>query len=239
MDSGLKGMRALITGGPTGIGFGIAEGLAREGTNLVLASRRPGDEAVRRLRLLGVGCEWVQADVSSEDGVIRMVDEAWHVFDGIELYVNNAAGTWHEAITKLTSDSWEKTQTTNVSACAYACREVGRRFIGQGHGSVLIIGSTAAHVPLYRESSYRVSKAGLKALMEVLAIELIPFGIRVNLLTPRRVHNRAYEGSVAASDGRLAHPTSSYGRSARTCGRRSVAPIRSTQLLYRGRGTGS
>ena len=108
MDSGLKGMRALITGGPTGIGFGIVEGLAREGTNLVLASRRPGDEAVRRLRLLGVGCEWVQADVSSEDGVIRMVDEAWHVFDGIELDVNNAAGTWHEAITKLTSDSWRK-----------------------------------------------------------------------------------------------------------------------------------
>ena len=203
MDSGLKGMRALITGGPTGIGFGIAEGLAREGTNLVLASRRPGDEAVRRQRRSGVDCEWVQPHASSEDGVIRMVHQAWQVFDGLDLYVNNAAGTWHEAITKLTSDSWEKTQTTNVSACAYACREVGRRFIGQGRGSLLIIGSTAAHVPLYRGSAYRVSKAGRTTLMEVLAIELIPFGIRVNLLTPGVFLTELTRDSVAASDGRL------------------------------------
>ncbi len=184
MDPGLKGMRALITGGPTGIGFGIAEGLAREGVNLVLASRRPGDKAAKTLQLLGVDCEWVHADVSTEDGVIRMVEDAWQVFGGLDLYVNNAASASHEAITNLTAHAWESTLATNLSACAYACREVGRRFIRQGHGSVLIIGSTAAHVPLYRESSYRVSKAGLKALMEVLAIELAPFGIRVNLLTP-------------------------------------------------------
>ena len=184
MDAGLRGMRALITGGPTGIGFGIAEGLAREGVKLVIASRRPGTEAADKLRGFGVETEWVHADVSSEAGVVKMVEDACQVFGGLDLFVNNAAGSWHEPITKLSASSWEKTLATNLSACAYACREVSKRFISQGHGSVLIIGSTAAHVPLYRESAYRVSKAGLKALMEVLAIELIPFGIRVNLLTP-------------------------------------------------------
>lgn len=184
MDSGMKGLRALITGGSTGIGFGIAEGLAKEGVNLVLASLSPGTEAVQELAQFGIEAEWIHADISSEDGVIGMINEACDVFGGFDLYVNNAAGTWHQPITKLTASSWEKTLATNLSACAYACRELGRRFIAQGHGSILIIGSTAAHIPLYSESAYRVSKAGLRAIMEVMAIELIPYGIRVNMLTP-------------------------------------------------------
>jgi NAD(P)-dependent dehydrogenase (short-subunit alcohol dehydrogenase family) len=184
MDAGISGLRALITGGPTGIGFAIAKGLAAEGANLVLASLSPGAEAAQQLRDLGVGAEWIYADVASEVGVVSMVENAIEVFGGIDLFVNNAAGSWHEPITKLTSASWEKTLATNLSACAYACREVGRHFIEQRHGSILIVGSTAAHVPLYREAAYRVSKAGLKSLMEVVAIELVPYGIRVNMLTP-------------------------------------------------------
>jgi NAD(P)-dependent dehydrogenase (short-subunit alcohol dehydrogenase family) len=184
MDAGISGLRALVTGGPTGIGFAIAEGLAQEGANLVLASLSPGAEAAQQLKDLGVGAEWIYADVSSEDGVVSMVESAVQVFGGIDLFVNNAAGSWHEPITKLSSAAWEKTLATNLSACAYGCREVGRHFIEQGHGSILIVGSTAGHVPLYRESAYRVSKAGLKSLMEVVAIELIPYGIRVNMLTP-------------------------------------------------------
>ncbi len=184
METGLKGARALITGGRTGIGFAVAEGLAQEGARLVLASRSSGEGAAEALRRLGADAEWIHGDVSSEEGVVQMVEEAWSVFGGLELFVNNAAGTWHEPITHLTGRAWADTLATNLSACAFACREVGRRFISQRRGSVLIVGSTAAHVPLYRESSYRVSKTGLKALMEVLAIELIPFGIRVNLLTP-------------------------------------------------------
>jgi NAD(P)-dependent dehydrogenase (short-subunit alcohol dehydrogenase family) len=184
MDAGISGLRALITGGPTGIGFAIAKGLAGEGADLVLASLSPGAGAAQQLRDLGVRAEWIYADVASEHGVVDMVENAIEVFGGIDLFVNNAAGSWHEPITKLTSTAWEKTLATNLSACAYACREIGRHFIGQGHGSILIVGSTAGHVPLYREAAYRVSKAGLKSLMEVVAIELVPYGIRVNMLTP-------------------------------------------------------
>lgn len=184
MDAGLAGRRALITGGTTGIGLGIATALAQEGADIVVASRSARPAAVHELRGLGVNAEWIQADVSTEAGVTRMVADANRVFGGIDLFVNNAAGTWHEPITRLTEDAWSHTIATNLSACAFACRETGRIFISQGHGSILIVGSTAAHTPLYRESSYRVSKAGLKALMEVVAIELAPFAIRVNLLTP-------------------------------------------------------
>jgi len=150
----------------------------------VIASRHSQSKALARIKSRGVRAYWVEADVSTEVGVVRMVVEAERHLGGVDLYVNNAAGTWHEAITRLTLASWERTLATNLTACSIACREVGRRMIVSGHGSILVVGSTAAHVPLYGESSYRVSKAGLKALVEVVAIELAPYSIRVNLLTP-------------------------------------------------------
>ena len=126
------------------------------------------------------------------------------VFDGLDLYVDNAAGTWHEAITKLTSDSWEKTQTTNVSACAYACREVGRRLIGQGRGSGLSLGRRPPTFPFTV-----IGLPGIEGRIEHrwrCWRSSYPFGIRVNLLTPGAFITEAYEESVAASDGRLLIP---------------------------------
>jgi NAD(P)-dependent dehydrogenase (short-subunit alcohol dehydrogenase family) len=184
VDAGLKGQRALITGGGSGIGLGIARALVAEGVNVVLASRTPRMESVEELRSNGGQAAWIHADVSSETGVMGMVRDAWDVFGGLELYVNNAAGTWHQPITALTAASWERTIATNLVACVFACRELARRFIDQGRGSILVVGSTAAHTPLYGETAYRVSKTGLKAFVEVLAIELAPYRIRVNLLTP-------------------------------------------------------
>jgi 3-oxoacyl-[acyl-carrier protein] reductase len=184
LDVGLAGKCALITGGTTGIGLAIAMALAREGVDVGVASRSARPAAIDALRGLGVRAEWIQADVTTVSGVKRMVAEAHKALGGLELFVNNAAGTWHEPITRLTEEAWSRTLATNLTACAFGCREVARTFISQGHGSILIIGSTAAHTPLYQESSYRVSKAGLKSLMEVVAIELAPFSIRVNLLTP-------------------------------------------------------
>jgi NAD(P)-dependent dehydrogenase (short-subunit alcohol dehydrogenase family) len=184
VDSGLAGKRALITGGTTGIGLAIAKALAREGVDVGVASRSARPAAIEELRELGVRVEWIQADVSAVEGVTRMVTEALEALGGLDLFVNNAAGTWHEPITRLTEDAWSRTLATNLTACAFACREVGRIFIAQGNGSILIVGSTAAHTPLYRESSYRVSKAGLKSLMEVVSIELAPYSVRVNLITP-------------------------------------------------------
>ena len=66
--------------------------------------------------------------------------------------------------------------------------------VGRRRGSILIIGSTAMVTPLYGEAAYRVSKTGLKAMMEVLAIELAPFGIRVNMIVPGHFVTRLTAG---------------------------------------------
>ena len=184
MDPGLKGKKALVTGGGTGIGRAVALALAQAGVDVAVASRNPDPQVIKGIKALGVKAVRLIADVSREGEVIQMVKQAIDGLGGLDLFINNAAGHWDESVTKVTSEGWFNTLNTNLSACVWACREVSRHFIAQGHGGILIVGSVAAWRPLYRETAYRASKAALKAYMEILAVELAPFGIRVNMLTP-------------------------------------------------------
>ena len=184
LDTGLAGSTALITGGGSGIGRAIALALAAEGVDVAIADLRRRPEVVAELASAGVRAHGILADVSKEEDVVRMVSEATDALGGLDLYVNDAAGTWHEALTRLTRFAFEKTMATNVAASVFACREVARIFIGQRRGSILAVGSTATVSAQPRETAYRASKAALKAHIEVAAVELAPFGVRVNLLTP-------------------------------------------------------
>jgi NAD(P)-dependent dehydrogenase (short-subunit alcohol dehydrogenase family) len=184
MDTGLKGKIALITGGSSGIGQGVALALAKEGVHIAVASRNPDPEAIQEIEAQGVRTLRLTTDVSKEDQVVAMVQATIAGLGGLDLYINNAAAHWDEPASKLTTTGWLNSIHTNLSACVWACREVSNHFIARKQGSILIIGSTAAWNPLYKETSYRVSKGGLKMYMEVLAIELAPFGIRVNMITP-------------------------------------------------------
>jgi 3-oxoacyl-[acyl-carrier protein] reductase len=184
MDTGLAGKIALITGGATGIGSGIAKALAQEGVHLALASLDLDQATIAEIRNLGVQVEPIACDVRQEQQVVEMIERTVHHFGGLDLYVNNAAWAWHQPITKLDTRSLLNTLETNLFACVWACREVSKHMIRQRSGSILIIGSTAMLNPLYQESSYRISKASLPYYAEVMAIELAPYGIRVNTIIP-------------------------------------------------------
>ena len=184
LDSGLRGKRALLTGGASGIGRTIALALGAEGVDVAIADRASPACVTSEIARLGVRTCAVVADVSVEDDVVRMVGEAADAFGGLDLYVNNPAGVWHEPLTRVTRAALEKTFATIVAASIYACREKAKVFIAGGGGSILVICSTATVSAQPRETAYRASKAALKAHIEVAAVELAPFDIRVNLLTP-------------------------------------------------------
>lgn len=184
MESGLRGRRALVTGGASGIGRAAALALAAEGVAVAIADRNDPGEAVDAATALGVRALAILADVSVEDDVVRMVRAAAEALGGLDLYVNSAGGTWHEPLARLTREAWERTMATNVAASVYACREAGRLFVRQRRGAIVAIGSTATVSAQPRETAYRASKAALKAHIEVAAVEFAPFGVRVNLVTP-------------------------------------------------------
>ena len=184
MESGLRGKNALITGGGSGIGRAIARALAAEGVNIAIGSNRTEDEALSEIESHGVRALHLHADVSIEAEVMRMVDGAIRGLGSIDLYINNAATAQHQPITQLTTDAWQRTIDTNLSACLWACREVCRHMIARGGGSILIIGSTAQFNQAYGEAAYHISKTGLRVFKNTLAIEMAPHGIRVNLLAP-------------------------------------------------------
>jgi NAD(P)-dependent dehydrogenase (short-subunit alcohol dehydrogenase family) len=123
-----------------------------------------------------------------------MVHQAVEQLGHLDLYVNNSAGTWHEPITRITSEKYFRTMNTNLDACVFACREAARHMIPRRSGSILIVNSTVRFCPSYGEAAYRISKMGLKMFMETVAIELAPYGIRVNLLTPGSFPTRMVAG---------------------------------------------
>lgn len=183
MDSGLRGMRALVTGGASGIGQSVAVGLAGEGVTVRVADIAAADETLRLVREAGGEASATRVDLRAEAEVDAMVEQA--VNDGgIDLFVNVAGTYAAEPVTRLSSATWHDVLATNVTACALAGRGVARHMIGRGRGCVLIVGSTVVCAPSYEGAAYRASKVALRSYMETLAIELAPFGVRVNMLTP-------------------------------------------------------
>jgi 3-oxoacyl-[acyl-carrier protein] reductase len=184
METGLKGKKCLVTGGNSGIGLGIAKALAAEGVDLAIAAIDDFPESLNQLSALGGKVVFLKVDVGQELEATSMVHWALDALGGLDLFVNNAAVARHQPVTKITSDVFYTTINTNLAGCIWAGREVARHMISQRSGSILITGSTVRFCPAYGEASYRISKMGLKMYMETLAIELAPFGIRVNMLTP-------------------------------------------------------
>jgi 3-oxoacyl-[acyl-carrier protein] reductase len=165
--------------------------------DLAIASRDPDREAIARLREYGIRVHRIEADVSVEAQVQRMVSSAVEVFGALDCYVNNAAWAWHEPITKLSTRGLANTMRTNLYACIWACREVAKHMIRRRQGSIAVVGSTAAFTPQATEASYRISKTGLMAYVEVLAGELAPFGIRANMVVPGHFTTRMTTGMSA------------------------------------------
>jgi glucose 1-dehydrogenase len=203
MDTGLKGKTALITGGSSGIGKGIALALAAEGVHLAIASRNPDPAALDEIAALGGPVTRLVADVSQEDQVVGMVAEAIRALGHLDYYINNAAWTWHQPITRLDSTAWFNTLNTNLSSALWATREVSRHLIARRSGGIVIIGSTARFFPAYTETAYRISKMGLRMLMQNLAIELAPYGVRVNMVTPGHFVTRMTGGISAEIEAKL------------------------------------
>ena len=187
MDLGLRGKVAVVTGGSVGIGLAIAEGLAAEGVNLVLAARgaeRVRDEAGRIAAHYGVRVEGVACDVAARAGTDALIAEVGRAFGGADILINNAGTGSNETVMQAPDEMWQAYWDLHVMAAVRLARGLAPTMKARGGGVILHNASICAVQPLWYEPIYNTTKAALMMLSKCLATELVGDNIRVNCVNP-------------------------------------------------------
>jgi len=178
---------AVITGGGRGIGRAIALAYAREGADLVLASR--SQEALEETRTmveeLGRKALIVLTDIRSEDSVHNLAEKTLQHFGRVDILVNNSgiAGPT-TPLWDIKLADWEDTFAVNVTGAYLCCRAFLPGMIKQRSGSIIFISSMTGKRPLYGRTPYAGSKMALVGIARTLAWEVGEYGIRVNVISP-------------------------------------------------------
>jgi NAD(P)-dependent dehydrogenase (short-subunit alcohol dehydrogenase family) len=187
MDLGLTGKHALVTGGERGIGRDICLSLAREGVDIAycdITLEHGAGSTGELIRQMGRKAIRMEMDVSDEAQVIQFVQGAAREMGGIDIFVSNAGIIEWEPVTKITLECWNRILAVNLTGAMLCMREVARHMVERRKGVMLFTSSTIQYHPAYKEAAYRVSKTGVQVLAETAAIELAPYGIRVNTVSP-------------------------------------------------------
>src|SRR6185369_4903187 len=206
MNLELAGKNALVTGGERGIGREICLALAREGVAVAYGDIRleqgPGSTQ-QALRDLGGRVLASEVDVSQEAAVVAWVQAVIAAWGHVDIFVSNAGIIEWEPVTKITLESWNRIIGVNLTGAMLCAREAARHMVVRRQGVMLFTSSTIQYNPAYREAAYRVSKTGVQVLAETAAIELAPYGIRVNTVSPGLIDSPNWANGIlpkAASD---------------------------------------
>ena len=195
MQKVLAGQKALVTGANSGIGRGVAVGLAQAGADVVV-NYVSGDDAaaavVEEIRQFGVEAFAHKADVSSEHQVADMFSDMRERFGTIDILVNNAGLQRDAAFTAMSLDYWNTVLNVNLTGQFLCAREAIREFLRRGivpavscaAGKIICMSSVHQQIPWAGHANYASSKGGIKLLMESLAQEFAPKHIRVNGIAP-------------------------------------------------------
>ena len=182
----LSGRTALITGGGSGLGFAMAQGLAEAGALVVLNGRTAArvEAAAERLRSLGLQAETAVFDVADSAAVQQGVDDLLARRAPIDILVNNAGIQHRTPIDEFTDADWRRVMATNLDAPFFMARALIPQMKARRRGKIVNICSLASTLARPTTVPYQVSKGGIAMLTRGLAVELAPHGIQVNGIAP-------------------------------------------------------
>lgn len=192
-DTAMK-KTAIVTGSSRGIGFAIARQLGLDGNNIVMVATGPQEknqDSLDALKALGVECAYVQADISSHDDRLRIVEEALAAFGRIDILVNNAgvAPKVRADLLEMTEESFDRVIGVNTKGNMFLTQAVAKQMIrqeplGGRKGVIVNVSSCSAVVSSTSRGEYCVSKAGVSMLTTLYADRLASEGILVHEVRP-------------------------------------------------------
>ena len=204
----LKGHIGLVTGASSGLGVECAHALALAGADVVLAARR-GDRveqfAAELRQTYGVRSIGVQADITIDADLDRLIEAAQAKLGDIDILVNNAGISPTGRAENFPRASWDAAIATNLTAPMMLAQRVARRLIEtKKPGRIINMGSILGIVAssIYRLSAYTATKAALAHLTRQLAVEWAQYDILVNAIAPGWIPTEATEGGIAKPQNR-------------------------------------
>jgi len=187
MDLGLKDKVAIVTGASRGIGKGIATALGLEGCKLSICARNDEDlrNSAAELRAQNIEVLDLQLDITVAEDCSQLVADTVEEYDRIDILVNNVGGNIRKVFEETSDADWENIINLNLTSHIKVSRHVVQHMKKNGSGSIIFIASIFG-----REAGgstlaiYNTTKSGIISLAKIMAIELAPFGIRVNTIAP-------------------------------------------------------
>jgi NAD(P)-dependent dehydrogenase (short-subunit alcohol dehydrogenase family) len=186
-DGTFAGRTVFVTGGGTGLGLATATEFARLGANIVVASRKDEHLAAGRaaLEALGAPVATATCDIRDPENVAAAFDTATEAFGLPDVLINNAAANFPVPAEDMSPNAWRTVVDITLNGTFFCAREFARRHLTAGTpGSIVNIGASYAWTggPGFAHSA--AAKAGVKNMVESLAVEWGPYGIQVNGLVP-------------------------------------------------------
>ena len=199
----LSGETALITGGGTGLGFGMARCFVAAGARVVLVGRRKA-ELEKACAALGANAFALQGDVTDLKAVPALVDGAENSAGPISILVNNAGVHLKKPALETSDSEFEKVIQTHVFGAFTLTREVGRRMVARKKGSILFTASMTALMGVPLVVAYSAAKSAYVGMVRTLSSELGASGVRVNAIAPGWIQSDMLDQALAGDPPRKA-----------------------------------
>lgn len=189
MKLGLEGKRAIVTAASGGLGFATAAELAKEGAQVAICSRdiERADEAVERISAVGGQARAYQADVSKDDDLKTLFEQASSDLGGLDILVSNAGGPPPGTFEAVSEDHWDTAYALTLQSVVRSVRYALPHFRNAGGGRVLTIVSSSVRQPLPNLLLSNVFRPAVQGLSKTLSIELAEDNVQVNCLAPGRI----------------------------------------------------
>ncbi|WP_313353543.1 2-dehydro-3-deoxy-D-gluconate 5-dehydrogenase KduD [Kosakonia cowanii] len=176
---------ALVTGCDTGLGQGMAIGLAEAGCDIVGVNRKIPHETAKRVEALGRRFHAIQADLRDQQQLTSIVDEAVNKMGHLDILINNAGTIRRCDAIDFSEKDWDEVMDLNLKSLFFLSQAVARQFIAQRSGGKIInIASMLSYQGGIRVPSYTASKSGVMGLTRLLANEWAKHNINVNAIAP-------------------------------------------------------